>query len=123
MLARCSSPTAPLLPPTAPRCPPCSGPCAASPMLTASWVPKELTPTMAAGPCVVPSCAGPRGTLYSASAMSAARFRMRSWKGDWGGVTVGSGVEEVWGEEGQRGRDGRALGAAPGSVQVGGTQV
>lgn len=53
-------------------------------MLMASWLPKELTPIM-------PECAwlparevswlGLRGTLYRASAMSAARFRMMSWQG------------------------------------------
>lgn len=58
--------------------------CDVSDTLTASWLLKEFTPIM-------PVCAGVlprvgiwlwlRGTLYNASAMSAARFKMISWGG------------------------------------------
>lgn len=75
---------------TPPRCPgkgaprgvPWSLACDVSETLTASWLLNEFTPIM-------PVCAGVlprvgiwlwlRGTLYNASAMSAARFRMISW--------------------------------------------
>lgn len=62
-------------------------------MLTASWLPKELTPITAPGPWLPSeeSCAGARGTLYSASVMSAARFRMMSWGWHGHGVTRGCG--------------------------------
>ena len=66
----------------APRGVPWSLACDVSETLTASWLLNELTPIM-------PVCAGVlprvgiwlwlRGTLYNASAMSAARFRMISW--------------------------------------------
>lgn len=53
-------------------------------MLIASWLPKELTaimPEWAWLPAREVSWLGFRGTLYKASAMSAARFRMMSWMG------------------------------------------
>lgn len=105
-----TAPLWPLQPPPAPApSPPCSGPCAESPMLTASWLPKEFTPITAPGPWLPSeeSCAGARGTLYSASAMSAARFRMMSWgrDGHGHGVTRGCG--------GARGQHRRGSGVAP----------
>lgn len=57
-------------------------PCEASEMLMASWLLKELTPIMpewAPEPVSEGNWLWLRGTLYSASVRSAARFKMISW--------------------------------------------
>lgn len=64
--------------------PPWSLACEVSETFTASWLLKELTPIMPPWAGVLPSAGiwlWLRGTLYSASAMSAARFRMISCGG------------------------------------------